>query len=291
MRVTGNMLVNNLKKDLSSNLKMLQKVQKQMTTGKKINKPSDDPIGLVDCIRLTSRLEENRLYQANVKDAKSLLNTTDEALGTLNNALSKVNELTIQSANSSMNEQDLLIIKDEIDQIIEEIKVIANTTFSDKYIFGGTNTTQPPYDGTTPWNDNDNPINYEISRGIVMPVNITAQEVFKEKELLETLQGISQHLEEGDLISLGGGDLGKLQENIEQVLACRSQVGARVNRLDLTMTRLEEQEINFETLLSDVQSVDIAEAVMNLQVQEDVYNSALAVGARIIQPSLIDFLR
>ncbi len=291
MRVTGNMLVNNLKQDLSYNLRRLQKIEKQITNGKKINKPSDDPIGLVDCIRLTSRLEENRLYQGNVKDAKSLLSTTDEALGTLGNALNSVYELTIQGANSTLSEEDLLTIKDEVDQIIEEVKVIANTTFGDKYIFGGTNTTQPPYDGTTPWNDNVDPINYEISRGIVIPVNITAQEVFKEKGLLESLQNISQHLADGDVTSLGGSDLADLQENIEQVLTCRSQTGARVNRLDLTMTRLEEQEINFETLLSDVQGVDIAEAAVKLQVQQDVYNSALAVGARIIQPSLIDYLK
>jgi len=291
MRVTNSMLINNLKRNLSRNIGQMEKTQNMMASGKRISKPSDDPVGIVESLRLSTRLRENAQYQENVKDAVSLLSTTDTVLGSLGSAINRAYEQTVYGANGTMTHEERQALRDEILQIIEEVKSIANTSHGDKYIFGGSNTTRPPYDDTTLWSDNPNRVYYEIGKGIVMPVNITAQEVFKDKDLLGTLESVAAHLDTDDVAELSGNDLDLLKENLEQVLSCRAQVGARLNRLEMTQNRLLDQELNFSNLQAEVDGIDPAEVIIDLQNRENIYEASLAIGAKVIVPSLVDFLR
>ncbi len=94
-----------------------------------------------------------------------------------------------------------------------------------------------------------------------------------------------------DLDTVGGDALAKLDEALDHLLRVRADVGARINRLQLAGARMHELELNVEELIGDNESVDIAAAIIDLKVSENSYRSALASGARIIQPSLLDFLR
>lgn len=288
MRITNNVLVNNLKNNLSRNIRNMERTENQLATGKRISKPSEDPTGIVESLRLASRLRENRQFQENVGDASSWLSTTDEALGSLSTALTRAYELTIQGSNGTLAPDDRAAVCAEMKQLIAEAGAIANTTHGDKYIFGGTNTTEEPYDGT--WYDNEQYIYYEIGVGVEIPINITAKEVFRDASLFETLQNIVDHLDANDTGALSS-DLAPLQKAMDQVLSCRSKAGASVNRLEMTKARLTEQELNFSNLQAEVDGVDPAKVIMELKNQENVYRASLAVGARVIMPTLVDFLR
>lgn len=296
MRITNNVLVNNLRRNLYTNLHNMEKYQMQLATGRRINKPSDDPTGLVDSMRIRTRLNENVQYQANIDDATAWLNTTDEALGSLTNIMNRVYELTVASANGTNTPEDREIHAMEVKQLIEEAKNIANTSFGDKHLFGGNNTTEKPFDKETgQWNANDKPLIYEIGAGIEFTINTTAKEVFQyddpDKDLLKTLQGVYDHMANDAGKELAEQDILKLKENMDQVLASRAKIGARVNRLEMTSNRMKDQEINYTKLQAEVEGADPAEVIMQLKTQENVYRSALSVGARIIQPTLMDFLR
>lgn len=290
MRITNGVLINNLKTNISNNLRRMDYYQNQLATGKRIGKPSDDPVGLVNSLRLRTRLGECQQYQSNVKDAMSWLETTDEALHSLTGVLNRVNEITIAAANGVLDEQERKALSEEVSELINEVKSIINSTHSDRYVFGGTNTGEKPYDEGV-WNANDSAIIYEISTGITIPINITAQEVFGEKNILQTLEDVYNHMQTGDLESLNGSDLEKIQDNIDHVLSKRAVVGARMNRLDMIGNRLLEQEISFTQLKSEVEDIDVARALLEMKNQEMVYQASLAVGARIIMPTLMDFLR
>lgn len=290
MRITNNVLVNNLRRNLWNNIKQMENTQMQLATGNRINKPSDDPAGIVDTLRYSSRIIECKQYQDNVEDAISWLNATDDALSSLTDCLHRVHEICVYGANGTLADEDRQILAIEVEQIMDEVKSIINTSQGDRYLFAGNNTTQKPYDGGV-WTDNTNLIKYEISVGIEIPVNITAQEVFKDQDLLGTLQNVIDHLNASDTTQLSGNDLLAINSNLEQVLASQAQVGARVNRLELTNNRLMDQETNFAKLQSEVQGADIAQVIMDLKNQENVYQSSLSVGARIIMPTLMDFIR
>ena len=90
---------------------------------------------------------------------------------------------------------------------------------------------------------------------------------------------------------LSTSDIGKFDEAIDKNVTTRAEIGAKMNRLDLTQSRLEDQEINLRSLKSENEDVDIAETIMELRMQESVYQASLASGARVMQPTLLDFLR
>jgi flagellar hook-associated protein 3 FlgL len=290
VRITNSVLTNNLKNNLSRNIRILERIQTQLSTGRRINKPSENPTGIVESLRLSTRLRENAMFQQNVEDAKSWLTTTDEALASLTTALQRVYELTVEGANGTFDTEEREAICAEVKEIINEIGVIANTTHGDRYIFGGTNTMQKPYDAGV-WQHNTKFINYEIGVGVEIPINLTAQEVFVDSGVFTALQNIVTYLENNDTQALSENAIGPLQDSIDQVLACRSKVGASVNRLEMTKARLEEQEINFSNLQAEVDGVDPAWVIMQLKEQENVYRASLSVGARVIMPTLVDFLR
>jgi len=295
MRMTNNIMVNNLKRNISRNMYQMSKLDNMLSTGKRINKPSDDPTGIVDSLRLSSRLKETAQYQENVADAKSWLESTDSSLGSLNSVLNRIYELSVKSANGTLSHEDRATINEEVTQLKNEVITIANASHGDRYLFGGKNTTKEPYlNGAWDPDLSNAELKYEIGVGITVPVNVTAEAVFQvgtPQDLLGTIQQIIDHLDADDTTSLGGTDLDNLKQNIDTVLSARSQIGARVNRLEMSADRLTELNINLTSLKEDVEGIDPAKVILDMKNQENVYQAALAVGARIIQPTLVDFMR
>lgn len=295
MRVTNLMMANNLKSYLTTNIRRLDEFQTQLATGHRINKPSDDPVGIINTLRYSSTILEAEEYLGKISEAKNFLNTTDSALGNVTDIIQRANELTIQGINGTNSQASREAIAQEIRQLADQIGVIANTTFASKHIFAGTNVTEPPFDGAQ-WNGNDRVINLEIGAGVTIPVNSTIGNVFfndtdpANPGVFQLLNNIAAHLEAGDQAALNQ-DLGLIQARLDDFNQERAIVGAKVNRLELQENRLESTRTNYTELLSKTQDADMAEVIMDLKMQENVYRASLAAGARIILPTLVDFLR
>lgn len=290
MRVTNNILITNLKRNLSNSLGKLNIAQNQLATGQRISKPSDDPAEIVDILRLKPRLAENQQYQENVDDAMAWMANSDESLDTMSAALNRMYELTVYAANGILADAEFNSISAELQQISEEFKGIVNSTMGDKYIFAGTLIKQVVYDETG-WHNNASVTEYEISKGVTIPVNLHADQIFKvPQDIFQTTSDLIAAVEAGDSAAINAS-MDLVKQHQEQVLSCRAQLGARMNRLELTSSRLKELEINYTSLRSDAEDIDPAQVMIDLKSQESVYQSALSVGARIIVPSLMDYLR
>jgi flagellar hook-associated protein 3 FlgL len=138
-------------------------------------------------------------------------------------------------------------------------------------------------------------MNLEIGAGTTVPINSTIGELFFNEDsanpgIYQLLGKIATDLENGDEAGMNQ-DLGLIQDKLDGITQERAIIGAKVNRLDLQENRLESTRINYEELLSKNQDADMAEVIMQLKIQENVYRASLAAGARIIMPSLVDFLR
>lgn len=303
MRMTNNILVNNVKRNISRNIYQLSKYDNMLATGKRINKPSDDPVGLVDSLRLSSRLQENAQFQANVKDAQSWLESSDSALGNVNKIIERVYELTMQTVNGTLEPEDRQKTMLEVRELRGELINLANSTYGDRYIFGGKDTKTLVYDETAyaltgGWNpelfSGNHNIVYEVGAGVTVPVNMQAQGAFgagTANDIIANMQTLIDDMNADNVDAMKSTGITQLQQNIETVLASRAQIGARINRLEMSTDRLQELEINFTKLLSEVEDVDVAKTILDLKNQENVYRTSLAVGARIIPPTLMDFLR
>ena len=297
MRVTNSMMANNLNYNLNQNLRRLERIQTWLSTTKYINRPSDDPSGIVNTLRYTSYITEAGEYLSKIAEARNFLNSTDSALANVTEILHRANELTILGINGTSSAAAREAIAAEMRQLQEQIGVIANTTFGTKHIFAGTNVTQAPMlDDPVTWTGNDSEMYLEIGVGTTIPINSTIKEVFfndtdpDNPGIYQLLGRIADALENEDVEALNQ-DLGLIQERLDSITQERAVIGAKVNRLDLQETRLENTRINYEELLSKNQDADLAEVSMQRKMQENVYRASLAAGARIIMPSLVDFLR
>jgi flagellar hook-associated protein 3 FlgL len=302
MRITNNMLINNMLNNLNNNLNRMNKYQNQLATGKKISLPSDDPIVASRALKLRTDVAEIQQYKRNVDDATSWMEITEKTLGQIGDVMHRVRELAVQSGNETNTPDDLDKIRQEMEQLRIQMIHLANTTYAGRYIFSGYKTDKPLLDENGAFLmdiSNSEQIHFEIGIGDDININVTGSDLFNNgtdaaagemSGLLDTLNNIIAALKAGDNGAVGNM-LDRIDNDMNNILRVRSGVGARMNRLELTANRLEDDFINFTTLMSKNEDVDIAEAIMNLMNEENVYRASLSAGARVIQPSLVDFLK
>lgn len=311
MRVTNNMLVNNLVYNLNQNLKTLEKLQYQLATGKKFRVPSDDPIGASKSLKFNTDKSKLEQYERNVDDALSWMTDTEAALGEIVEVLKRAKELTVDAANGTKTTEDLHKIKEEIDQLKEHLVQIANTNYAGRHIFSGYKTDKPlitvdENTGNIVYNitlESTEVFEYNVGISERVKVNTLGGKVFgwqdevytgevtqgEKPYLIEVFEELSNALSNNIPEDIQQA-LTNLDKSLEQVLAVRSEVGAKMNRLKLTEKKLGVQILNVKELLTYNEGVDVAEAFMNLNVAQNVYVSSLMTGARIIQPTLVEFL-
>lgn len=143
-RITNSMLVNNYTRNSQRNLNNMQTLQTQLSTGKLYSKPSDNPVKVSRIMGLYSDISANEQYNENIKDTSSWLDTTDAALGEINNLLSRVRELMVTVGNGSYDDTQRESIQTEMKQKVSQLAQILNTNFDGSYIFGGTKSQSKP---------------------------------------------------------------------------------------------------------------------------------------------------
>ncbi|EZP75125.1 flagellar hook-associated protein FlgL [Parageobacillus genomosp. 1] len=301
MRVTQSMLANNMLKHLSTSYANLGKYQEQLSTGKKINRPSDDPVVAMKGIAYRTNLTEVEQFKRNFSEAYNWVENSDAALDKATQALQRIRELVVQASNDTYEETQRQAISQEIKQLTEQLVTIANTKVGDKYIFNGTNTLQQPVqmvNGSITTSSNAEEVKIELAKGIYIGVNVDPTKVFhydasqKGKGLFSDLQFLANDLDDPTKTGKDINEyLGYIDKHITNLLGVRAELGARMNRIELMEDRIDSQQVIAEKMLADNEDVDMEKVITDLKTQESVHRAALAVGARIIQPTLVDFLR
>lgn len=295
MRVTNGMLITNMMRNYKRNLSRIENYQEQLASGKSIRRPSDDPSGASKALKLRSDLSMNEQYIKNADNALSWLNITETALRDIGDTLQRARELTVQAANGTFTPENRAAIADEIEQLQQHIFQVSNSTYAGRYIFGGFRTDMPPFvsvPGAIQFEGNEGEIVFEVGIGSRIPVNVTGGTSGVDiVGLYSTLENLKNDLRSTVMTPSLDLYLTQIDTFARQALAHRSAVGAKTNRFEMIRARLLDSEVNFTDLLSKTQDADIAEVVMHLKEAEAVYNASLATGARIIMPTLVDFLR
>lgn len=292
MRITQSMLSQNSLRHVSNSYGQMGKLMDQLATGKKISRPSDDPVVAMKGMYYRTNLTELQQYKRNMSESYSWMENSEAALDHVQSLMHRASELMVQGSNGTASPSDRQAIAKEIEQLKEDFVQVANTQVAGRYIFNGTSVDQPRIsDSRNPESvsTENSPFTIEVSRGIKLQSNINPDNVFS-KDMLEMWNGIQTALETSDMDSLK--DLmGRFEKQGDIISAERSELGARYNRLELVDGRLAYQEVVATRILSDNEDADIERVITELMSQESVHRAALGVGARIIQPSLLDFLR
>lgn len=296
MRVTQSMLSTNMLRNISNSYERLGTYQDQLATGSKITRPSDDPVVAMMGMEYRENLGEVEQFTRNLDQVYVWMDNSDDALDKATQVLQRVRELTVQASNGTLEESQRGMIAKEIEQLNEHLVSIANTEVGGKYLFNGTATKTKPVEvaagppKTFTVSASQPNVYVEVSKGINMQVNSTAGKVFS-ADLFNDLQNLVGDLESGNSGEGIDDYLTKIQGHLDNLLGERAELGARYNRVEMIEQRLGSQEVIATKVLSENEDIDYEKVIMDLKTQESVHRAALAAGSRIIQPTLLDFLR
>ncbi|TCT14016.1 flagellar hook-associated protein 3 FlgL [Natranaerovirga pectinivora] len=442
MRITNSMVRNNTLLNLNRNRLALSQLEQQMATGKKIQKPSEDPIIAVRAIKLRSNVREVAQYRSNINDALSWMGVTEQAAVNINDILKRVRDLCVQGSNDTLGVGEREKVVQELEQLKFQIQQEGNVNYAGRFVFTGFKTDKPlifnrdnnetyeitqrlnskdiekkayvkegtppamaetfrirlayaglgeaatpiteiptktppalnvinltseeanayepnpgeviflkdtgelifnevdidnindtftftydktgfkkndlnpehyfnvkhkvdPSDDTTwvTYNENNEKINYQISYNQDINVNTLGKDLITHtmirdiEELISAVINIPEEdsvkktLLEDQLGQKFGNMLSRVDKHLKTVVGEVAELGSRMNRLELTNNRLENDLLNFTDLMSQNEDVDIAEVVVSMQSRELVYTASLMASSKILQPSLLDFLR
>jgi len=286
VRVTQSMLSNNMLRNLSNSYSRLDKLQDQISTQKKFTKPSDDPVAAMMGMNYRTDLNRIEQYTRNIGEVRNWVDSTDDALDKGVLALQRIRDLTLQASNGTLEGDQRKAVAEEVKQLKEHLQNLGDTQVGGKYIFNGNQTNVRPSESGF----QSGTIELEVFSGIKIPVNTEGKALFG--DMLSDdgdIQKLITALESND--PAVGDMLENIDKNIDNFLSARAQIGAKQNRVDLMEDRLSQQEVFSTRILSDNEDIDMEKAIIDLTTQESIHRAALSVGARIIQPTLTDFLR
>ncbi len=295
MRITNNMLSQTLLRNLEATQGRLDNLQNQMSSGQRIAKPSDDPVGVQNALRMKSNISTVEQWKNNADEALGYMNSTESVLEGMTSMLQRVRELAVQGANGALSAEARNAVALEVRQISEQLHMTANTQIGSKYIFSGTQTDKELLTSDGSWQGNDKKLEFEVGNNLTLPISVNGQTLFKTPltgapGLFETLDALSIALETNDSTGVGAA-LGDIDGNIDNVLTHLSDLGARTNRMTALRDQMDSTSFNLQDNLANILYADMAKTLIDFKNQENVYKAALSIGAQIIQPSLVDFMR
>jgi flagellar hook-associated protein 3 FlgL len=294
MRVTQSMLSNNMLRNLSSSYNKMGKLQEQLSSGKKVNRPSDDPVTVMKGMGYRMQVDKVEQYQKNLGEVNNWLDSSDDALDGVGKVLIRLQELTIDAANDTKTDDDRQKILKEVQQLQLQVRDMGNTKVGDKYLFSGTKTGEALFDvngnlPAPPTTGFENAVSIEVFDGVELKVNTNGIKLFGELDTM--MSGLITSIEGnagGEAIS---NHLTSINTAQNTVLEARADIGARQNRAEMMQNRLEAQEGSAKKQQSENEDIEYEEVITEMLTEEAIHRAALSVGARIIQPSLVDFLR
>lgn len=298
MRVTQNTTANLVLNNLQVIRERQEQLQQQSSTGVKISAPGDDPVNTQQILHLKSLTAAGEQYARNITNGTSLLTMADSAMAGMGDVLSRAKELAVAMSNDTNNANSRTAAVNELQQLKNQIITLGNTQLNGKYIFGGFKNDTPPFDAAGNFTGTNDDINIEIERGTFLPVNYAGDKLVNGgtpagssgTDIIKIFDNLVTALNAGSTSAVQA-ELPNLDSAMSQVLAARSDVGARMNRLDGSSQVNDNTKLSLTKILSNIQDVDYMQVISDLSKQQTAYQAAIAASAKISQVTLLDYLR
>jgi flagellar hook-associated protein 3 FlgL len=301
-RVTTDMVIGSTLANINAAQAAMTRTEAELSSGRSIIEPSDNPDGASRAIALQSALDGLTSYEKSAQDGVSWMNTASGALASIDSQVQRVRELVLQAANGTNSPSDLADLAGVVEQLTEGVKQDANTQYAGQYVFSGTLTTTPPYQQgpEDKYAGNASTVSRALGPGTSVNVAVNLSSALgsgqsaADGKLLDTLRTIAQNLREGNnpaaVEALATTDLGSLDTNLTSLTTLQAQAGATTDQLDLALSRISSLQSTDTEQLSNVQDANIAKVSIEYSNQHAAFEAALKAGASIVQESLLEFL-
>ena len=300
IRVTPRLMAQRMLSNLQSQSRRLLVLQEQLSTGLKVNSPSQGPLDARRAISARGSIAAIEQYLTNISNVGPQLEETSTTIQTTLDVFHRARELTLQGGNGTNSQSNRIEIAEEVNQLLESVVSQANHQSNGRYIFGGSRTLNTPFSVTRAANGDITAVTYEgndeetqvqVSQEVKVTVNETGFDAFlSQQDVFQTLIDIRDNLLAGNLDDLQNARLTELDAVQDQLLQSTASVGAVQNRLERLSSDHEDFVLQLRTVLSDSIDADYAETIVNLNSETNAFEAALNATSRVIQPSLLDFL-
>jgi len=292
-RVTQRMLTQTSLDYLQLGLGRLAKVQEQLSTGRILNRPSDNPTDVTAAMRVRDSIAQQAQYSRNAQDGKGWLSQIDSTLSGVTDTVRRARELALQGANSgAMGPAAREALATEVDELRNGLISSANATYLGRPVFGGVTSGSAAYDATGTYVGVPGDVTRRVADGVTVQVDFDGRDVFGDAgtSVFAELDDLAAALRAGDTAAIRTG-IDDLATRLETVTSARTTAGTRLDRIERADTSAIEASNSLSATLSTLENTDLAKAAMDLQLQEVSYQAALSATSRVLQPSLVDFLR
>ena len=289
IRITQQSISSSTLRGLQANLARMQDLQAQLSSGKRIAVASDDPSGTASAMTFRSQQAADEQYLRNIGQVSARLGVTDNTLTQLSDRLRGVRDLLVQAGNAGLGADSRAALAAQASALKSEIVDLYNTTYLDRPIFGGTVPGLQAVDASTgAYVGNDQTVLTRISRDATVRIDVKGTDV-----AADTTPALLDRIiaDLGTTAPIPSADFADIDATLSKVWQALGDVGARAARVDSTRTNVDAHRLDLVARISENEDVDLPETIMNLQSQQVAYQSALGASAKILQTSLVDFLK
>ncbi len=317
MRISNQTVYDTVTYNLAKVSDAMLQANQMVSSGKRINRLSDDPVGLVSVMNLRSSLEEIGQLERNINMGESWLKMGEIALGQIEDILTETKTLCIQMANATQGQAERADAAIAVEGHLQQVLSLANTQVDGRYIFSGTKTDTAPYvlhegdpsDPTDPttviYQGNDTAFEVRIARGMNVAAGRVGPEIFGSwgndpadnwgdpdegpDNVFKTLIDLKAHLQGNDVDGIRTA-MTELDDQMDNLRSLTSDTGAKLLRMESKTNIIQDLKLTYSERKSGIEDADMAEAIMELRAKETAYQAALASSAKVMKMSLVDFL-
>jgi flagellar hook-associated protein 3 FlgL len=292
MRITQAATYLNFLRDLQLTQERTAQAQAKVTTGKRFSRPSEDPAATTDVLRLSAENLEAVQFQNNLASASSRLQAADSVLDGVENMVERIRNLALQSLS---NPETAKLYTTEIHGLRDQILSAANTSHQGVFIFGGTVTNTPPFtkaaDSSVTYDGNSTPLSFQVSRTMTLQAQIPGDQIFTGSvDIFSAINDVEQAMQDGDADAIRA-KVQVIEDYFDVLSTARGHLGSTINLADQLTSEYTSSGLARAKELDQVQSANMAQAISELTLSQTSLQTTLAVGARLSQLSLLDYLK
>ncbi|MEY9952178.1 flagellar hook-associated protein FlgL [Leifsonia sp. EB34] len=291
-RITESTQLASAQRNIQLSAQRLNQLDEQVASGLAISKPSDDPAGAATLLDLQRQLAQNTQYQRNAGDGAAWLATAGTALSSMNDTLNQVRDLTVQAANTAtQNPASRTAIATQLQSLKQTLLTLANTQYQGRSVFAGTSDSGSAFNPDYSFNGTaGSSVNRRVGADSTVRVDVDGSSVLGSgsSSVFALIDSIAGTVSSGGNVSAQLASIDAVAANIR---GAEATVGSAQNQLTGATSALTTQATTLQTAQNGIQNVDAAHAILEMQTQQVAYQTALAVTAKSIQPTLMDYLR
>lgn len=308
-RVANSQLYDRGVSNIQNNLSFIADLQNKIASGRRIEKPSEDPVGATQLLGLLSEDTQSEQYIKNIEEGLSEISLTDNALGTVGDIAQRARELAVRASNAAVSQSQLSGFSSEVEGLISQLVSAGNTTYGGRYIFSGFKTDTAPFSlntttGTVTFSGSPTTENYErtvqTAKGTKIAINVNGEDVLGNvtvsgstvtgSGLLYNLTVLKKAMDSADYTTVRSS-IDQIQGSLQDILEKQSDLAGRYNELEMTKNRIEDRRVLQTQSIATLQNVDLPKAISDLNFQQNIYEGSLSILQRILNTSLVNFLQ